>query len=111
MPRPHCIPSAGPCQHLRTAAGRAPLDLARDAAKRWREGAVRKRAATRTWHRVVLLLARRTAIEDRMLQRDLEGYAQYTQRTRAGLLPGLWWPASERGRRRYFPLDGSPGPQ
>jgi protein-S-isoprenylcysteine O-methyltransferase Ste14 len=37
----------------------------------------------------VLLLARRTAIEDRMLQRDLEGYAQYAQRTRARLLPGL----------------------
>jgi hypothetical protein len=72
---------------------------------------MRKGAATRTGRRVVLLLARRTAIEDRMLQRSLAGYAQYALRTRARLLPGVWQPASERGRRRYFPLDGSPGPQ
>jgi len=51
---------------------------------------VRKRPANRTGRRVVLLLARRTAIEDRMPQRDLEGYAPYAQRKRARLLPGLW---------------------
>lgn len=38
----------------------------------------------------VLLLALRTGIEDRMLRRSLAGYAEYAQRTRARLLPGLW---------------------
>jgi protein-S-isoprenylcysteine O-methyltransferase Ste14 len=32
----------------------------------------------------------RTALEDRTLQRDLPGYADYARRTRYRLLPGLW---------------------
>ena len=32
----------------------------------------------------------RTALEDRMLQRDLPGYAEYARRTRYRLLPGIW---------------------
>jgi protein-S-isoprenylcysteine O-methyltransferase Ste14 len=32
----------------------------------------------------------RTNLEDRMLHADLPGYAEYAQRTRARLLPGVW---------------------
>lgn len=32
----------------------------------------------------------RTALEDRTLQRELPGYAEYARRTRCRLLPGLW---------------------
>ena len=32
----------------------------------------------------------RTMLEDRTLQRELEGYADYTQRVRYRLLPGVW---------------------
>ncbi len=32
----------------------------------------------------------RTALEDRMLHRELPGYAEYARRTRYRLLPGLW---------------------
>ena len=35
-------------------------------------------------------LVARTALEDRTLQRDLEGYAEYAVRTRYRLIPGLW---------------------
>jgi protein-S-isoprenylcysteine O-methyltransferase Ste14 len=38
----------------------------------------------------ILLTAWRTALEDRMLQQELPGYAAYTQRTRYRLLPGVW---------------------
>jgi protein-S-isoprenylcysteine O-methyltransferase Ste14 len=37
-----------------------------------------------------LLLVVRTALEDRTLQKELEGYTQYAQQTRYRLLPGVW---------------------
>ena len=36
------------------------------------------------------LFAIRTALEDRSLQRELEGYTEYARRVRYRLLPGLW---------------------
>ena len=36
------------------------------------------------------LIARRVTFEDRFLQRDLPGYADYTQRVRYRLIPGVW---------------------
>jgi len=47
------------------------------------------------WSVVPLLLAlgmllRRIRIEDRLLLAELEGYAEYAQRTRFRLLPGVW---------------------
>lgn len=36
------------------------------------------------------LIARRVSFEDRFLQRDLAGYANYTRRVRYRLIPGLW---------------------
>lgn len=38
----------------------------------------------------VAVLVVRTSLEDRTLQRDLSGYAEYAARTRYRLLPGLW---------------------
>jgi protein-S-isoprenylcysteine O-methyltransferase Ste14 len=38
----------------------------------------------------VAALAVRTALEDRTLQRELPGYAEYARRTRFRLVPGLW---------------------
>lgn len=37
-----------------------------------------------------LLMILRTALEDRTLQQELEGYEAYTQRVRYRLLPGVW---------------------
>jgi protein-S-isoprenylcysteine O-methyltransferase Ste14 len=37
-----------------------------------------------------LLLVARTAMEDRTLREELPGYAEYTQRVRYRLLPGVW---------------------
>jgi protein-S-isoprenylcysteine O-methyltransferase Ste14 len=37
-----------------------------------------------------VLFVVRTALEDRMLTRELAGYAEYAQRTRFRLLPGIW---------------------
>ncbi len=37
-----------------------------------------------------LLLVVRTALEDRTLHKELEGYAEYAQQTRYRLLPGVW---------------------
>ncbi|MGB7539861.1 MAG: isoprenylcysteine carboxylmethyltransferase family protein [Anaerolineales bacterium] len=37
-----------------------------------------------------VLFVARTALEDRMLRRELTGYAEYAQRTRFRLLPGIW---------------------
>ncbi len=37
-----------------------------------------------------LLLLLRTVLEDRTLQRELEGYSEYARRVRYRLLPGLW---------------------
>jgi protein-S-isoprenylcysteine O-methyltransferase Ste14 len=39
---------------------------------------------------VVAALITRTALEDRMLHDKLPGYAEYAQRTRYRLLPGVW---------------------
>jgi protein-S-isoprenylcysteine O-methyltransferase Ste14 len=39
---------------------------------------------------MVPALVVRTALEDRMLQRELAGFADYAQRTRYRLLPGVW---------------------
>ena len=36
------------------------------------------------------LIVVRTALEDRTLRRELPGYAEYAQRTRYRLLPGVW---------------------
>ena len=36
------------------------------------------------------LIARRVSFEDRFLQRDLAGYADYTTRIRYRLIPGVW---------------------
>jgi protein-S-isoprenylcysteine O-methyltransferase Ste14 len=38
----------------------------------------------------VLLIILRTALEDRTLQVELPGYAEYAQRVRYRLLPGIW---------------------
>jgi protein-S-isoprenylcysteine O-methyltransferase Ste14 len=37
-----------------------------------------------------LLFALRAALEDRMLRRELSGYAEYSARTRYRLFPGIW---------------------
>jgi protein-S-isoprenylcysteine O-methyltransferase Ste14 len=39
---------------------------------------------------VVILLIVRTALEDRMLRRDLPGYKDYAGRVRYRLVPGVW---------------------
>jgi protein-S-isoprenylcysteine O-methyltransferase Ste14 len=38
----------------------------------------------------ILLLVVRTSLEDRTLKAELDGYADYSQRTRFRLLPGIW---------------------
>ena len=38
----------------------------------------------------ILLTIVRTMLEDRMLRRELPGYAEYAQRTTGRLLPGVW---------------------
>ena len=39
---------------------------------------------------VVFLMIRRAVIEDRFLQQELDGYADYAQRVRFRLVPGIW---------------------
>jgi protein-S-isoprenylcysteine O-methyltransferase Ste14 len=39
---------------------------------------------------LVVLLVRRTALEDRELHQRLEGYANYAAQVRYRLIPGLW---------------------
>jgi protein-S-isoprenylcysteine O-methyltransferase Ste14 len=39
---------------------------------------------------IALLILRRTALEDRFLHRELEGYAAYAQQVRCRLIPGIW---------------------
>ena len=39
---------------------------------------------------IMALLVVRTSLEDRMLQRELEGYADYAAKVRYRLMPGLW---------------------
>ncbi|MCJ7623699.1 MAG: isoprenylcysteine carboxylmethyltransferase family protein, partial [Anaerolineaceae bacterium] len=39
---------------------------------------------------IVILFIIRTALEDKMLQEELEGYQDYAQRVRYRLLPGVW---------------------
>jgi protein-S-isoprenylcysteine O-methyltransferase Ste14 len=36
------------------------------------------------------VMALRTALEDRVLRGELEGYADYARRVRFRLLPGVW---------------------
>jgi protein-S-isoprenylcysteine O-methyltransferase Ste14 len=36
------------------------------------------------------VLAVRTALEDRTLQEELEGYAEYAARVKFKILPGVW---------------------
>ena len=38
----------------------------------------------------VILLIVRTLLEDRTLQAELSGYAEYTHKVRYRLLPGVW---------------------
>jgi protein-S-isoprenylcysteine O-methyltransferase Ste14 len=37
-----------------------------------------------------LLIFNRVTVEDRFLQKNLPGYAEYTTRVRARLVPGVW---------------------
>jgi protein-S-isoprenylcysteine O-methyltransferase Ste14 len=37
-----------------------------------------------------ILVIIRTALEDRTLQEELDGYREYAQRVRYRLLPGVW---------------------
>lgn len=39
---------------------------------------------------IVLVFLRRTALEDRMLREELEGYASYAGKVRYRLVPGVW---------------------
>jgi protein-S-isoprenylcysteine O-methyltransferase Ste14 len=39
---------------------------------------------------VITLTIIRTALEDRILQEELQGYREYTERVRFRLLPGIW---------------------
>ena len=39
---------------------------------------------------VLILTIIRTALEDRVLQRELPGYSEYAQKIRYRLLPGIW---------------------
>jgi protein-S-isoprenylcysteine O-methyltransferase Ste14 len=39
---------------------------------------------------LIALLVARTLLEDRTLQRELPGYAEYAQKTRYRLVPGIW---------------------
>lgn len=39
---------------------------------------------------IIAVFVIRTALEDRMLQAELPGYAEYAQRTRYRLVPGVW---------------------
>ena len=39
---------------------------------------------------VLLVIVLRTHLEDRTLQRELEGYARYATRVRYRLVPGIW---------------------
>lgn len=39
---------------------------------------------------LVILLVIRTRLEDRFLQQNLDGYADYAKRTRFRLIPGIW---------------------
>ena len=36
------------------------------------------------------LILRRTVLEDLFLRKELEGYAEYAQKTRYCLIPGIW---------------------
>ncbi len=38
----------------------------------------------------VAIFLRRTVLEDRFLHESLDGYAQYADRVRYRLVPGLW---------------------
>ena len=38
----------------------------------------------------IILILRRTALEDQFLQKDLEGYKEYVQKTPYRLFPGVW---------------------
>ena len=38
----------------------------------------------------ILLILRRAAVEDRFLQAELRGYADYARRVRSRLVPGIW---------------------
>jgi protein-S-isoprenylcysteine O-methyltransferase Ste14 len=39
---------------------------------------------------IAILMVIRTALEDRTLRAELPGYAEYAQRVRYRLLPGVW---------------------
>jgi protein-S-isoprenylcysteine O-methyltransferase Ste14 len=39
---------------------------------------------------IVFLIVRRTAMEDKFLRRELEGYPAYVEKVRYRLLPGVW---------------------
>jgi len=47
-----------------------------------------------------LLFVIRTALEDRTLQAELPGYADYVRKVRRRLVPGVWWAGSSCGRVR-----------
>jgi protein-S-isoprenylcysteine O-methyltransferase Ste14 len=39
---------------------------------------------------VAILILRRTTLEDRLLRKNLEGYANYSEQVRYRLVPGVW---------------------
>jgi protein-S-isoprenylcysteine O-methyltransferase Ste14 len=52
--------------------------------------ALGSRAAVAATAVIVLVLVVRTALEDRTLRAELEGYADYARRVRFRLVPGVW---------------------
>jgi protein-S-isoprenylcysteine O-methyltransferase Ste14 len=52
--------------------------------------ALGSRAALAATVAIVFVLVARTALEDRTLLRELDGYAEYARRVRYRLLPGVW---------------------
>ena len=52
--------------------------------------ALGSRVALVTTITIAFVLVVRTALEDRTLQAELDGYAQYSRKVRFRLIPGLW---------------------
>jgi protein-S-isoprenylcysteine O-methyltransferase Ste14 len=83
--RGHAVAANGPYRHIRHPAyiGMILFDLAIS-------------ALLASWWAIIagglcaILLIVRTALEDRTLQKELSGYAQYADRVHYRLLPGIW---------------------
>jgi protein-S-isoprenylcysteine O-methyltransferase Ste14 len=83
--RGHTVVTGGPYRHVRhpAYAGAIVYELAISIllASRWA-------IAVSALNAILLIL--RTALEDRVLQAELNGYADYARKVRFRLLPGLW---------------------